>query len=334
MVLPLVPLVLIAVGSSTGAGGLVLGGNGARKMRRAQKSMRNDETRYRAEFELTGAAVQATNGRLKDYGRLQEAGLREVVLRMGDFLRRNARKVRDSQKLLIDGLDVSVDQITGRPGLDADTVAWIRGAIRSTATGAGLSAGMTGTVGTYGVASTGTAISQLSGIAAHNATMAALGGGSLASGGGGMALGATALNFVTIGPALLVGGLVVNGRGEKALTQARGYGAKVAIAMAELSQTRAKLSVIDARVDELEVILDRLVHLAGVVLDELDSQDFQPMRDAALFQRAMSLVMAVRDVASTGVVGGTGEVNTKTSTFHVKYRHMSHGGVPAGEDRR
>ncbi len=54
------------------------------------------------------------------------------------------------------------------------------------------------TVATYGTASTGTAISTLSGVAAHNATMAALGGGSLAAGGGGMAMGALALTGVGV----------------------------------------------------------------------------------------------------------------------------------------
>ena len=44
---------------------------------------------------------------------------------------------------------------------------------------------------------------------ATNATLAFLGGGSLATGGAGMATGAAALNFVTIGPAILVSGFVV-----------------------------------------------------------------------------------------------------------------------------
>ena len=75
---------------------------------------------------------------------------------------------------------------------------------------------------TYGSASTGTAIVGLSGAAAQNATMAWLGGGGIAAGGG-MALSAVALNFVTIGPTMLVGGLVFNGKGDEKLTKAREY---------------------------------------------------------------------------------------------------------------
>lgn len=48
---------------------------------------------------------------------------------------------------------------------------------------------------TFGVASTGTAISSLSGVAATNAALAWLGGGALATGGGGMAAGEAFLAF-------------------------------------------------------------------------------------------------------------------------------------------
>lgn len=60
--------------------------------------------------------------------------------------------------------------------------------------GAGFSAGLFGAVSTFGVASTGTAISTLSGAAATNATLAAIGGGSIAAGGGGVAVGTAILS--------------------------------------------------------------------------------------------------------------------------------------------
>ena len=66
-----------------------------------------------------------------------------------------------------------------------------------------------------GTASTGTAISSLSGVAATNATLAALGGGSLAAGGGGMALGTAVLGGATLGVGLLVGGVIFNVTGSK-----------------------------------------------------------------------------------------------------------------------
>ncbi|GEO81093.1 hypothetical protein ROR02_12240 [Pararhodospirillum oryzae] len=71
-----------------------------------------------------------------------------------------------------------------------------------------------------GTASTGTAISALSGVAAHNAALAALGGGSLATGGGGMALGTSVLGGAVAGPLLAVGGLLLNSKGNSSLEKA------------------------------------------------------------------------------------------------------------------
>ena len=62
-----------------------------------------------------------------------------------------------------------------------------------------------------GTASTGTAISSLTGAALTKATLAALGGGAQAVGGGGM----TILGASTLGVGLLVGGIIFNVTGGK-----------------------------------------------------------------------------------------------------------------------
>lgn len=63
--------------------------------------------------------------------------------------------------------------------------------------------------GWLATASTGTAISSLSGVAATNATLAWFGGGSIASGGLGMAGGTMVLGGIVAGPVLAVGGMVM-----------------------------------------------------------------------------------------------------------------------------
>jgi hypothetical protein len=73
----------------------------------------------------------------------------------------------------------------------------------------GLSVGATwSTVGALASASTGTAISSLSGAAATNATLAWFGGGSLASGGLGIAGGTAVLGGLIVIPALIITGLI------------------------------------------------------------------------------------------------------------------------------
>lgn len=91
----------------------------------------------------------------------------------------------------------------------------IGGAAAGTAGGFAAAGVTTSAVMALGTASTGTAISTLSGVAATNATLAALGGGSLAAGGGGMALGSMVLGGATLGIGLLVGGVIFNATGSK-----------------------------------------------------------------------------------------------------------------------
>ena len=85
------------------------------------------------------------------------------------------------------------------------------------ALGAGALAGIASYGGAmmFASASTGTAIASLSGAAATNATLAALGGGAIAAGGGGMALGSAVLGAATLGVGLLVGGVIFNATGSK-----------------------------------------------------------------------------------------------------------------------
>jgi transcriptional regulator with XRE-family HTH domain len=88
------------------------------------------------------------------------------------------------------------------------------GAAAGGAFGAGAAFATYSAVGAFATASTGTAISGLSGAAATNATLAAIGGGSLATGGGGIAVGTAVLGAMVAAPVLLVGGvgLVLGGK--------------------------------------------------------------------------------------------------------------------------
>lgn len=92
--------------------------------------------------------------------------------------------------------------------------------------GAGLGSGAAIAFGAYNgtmllaTASTGTAISTLSGVAATNATLAWLGGGSLAAGGFGIAGGTMVLGGLVAAPALAIFGFIVGNKAEAALANA------------------------------------------------------------------------------------------------------------------
>ena len=185
------PLILIAVGVAAGGGGVALGGSGAHDLAKAKKQIAQAEKAYKAKRAKAERAIETTNEQLRHLGEQQQTALADVVLRMGEFLRRHEKQVRESERLLVDGVDATMQAVPGLGKLDVDAAAWIGGVVGSAATSVGVGSAVTSAVTAYATASTGTAISTLSGAAATNATLAALGGGSLASGGGGMALGAT-----------------------------------------------------------------------------------------------------------------------------------------------
>ncbi len=96
----------------------------------------------------------------------------------------------------------------------------LKGAAAGTAGGFAAAGATTAAVTALGTASTGVAISSLSGVAATNATLAALGGGAIAAGGGGMALGSMVLGVSTLGVGLMIGGLIFSACGDSVLEDA------------------------------------------------------------------------------------------------------------------
>ena len=222
-----------------------------------------------------------------------------------------------------------MNHVPGLGKLDVEAGAWVEGVLGAVAAAAGTHAGVVVVAANIGVASTGTAIPLLAGAAAENATMAWLGGGALAAGGGGMVLGLIALNFATIGPALLLGGFVTKSQGTKAVTKAEAYRAKVAVAIAELDEADARLDAVDERISELSSLLSRLTERAVDTLNLLESEPFNPQTHAPRFQKALSLVMAVRDVTAAPVLDASGGLTEQSAKLIVKYRAMTEEAVDA-----
>lgn len=145
-------------------------------------------------------------------------------------------------------------------------------------TASGVGAGALTAFGAYGgtvmlaSAGTGTAISALSGVAATNATLAWLGGGTLAAGGYGVAGGTMVLGIMVAGPALLVLGSVLGAEASKKrdealanLEKAETYEAEVRVVLEKL---KAIIDVTAVGVDLLETLRIRL-HEANVALKEI-----------------------------------------------------------------
>ena len=108
-------------------------------------------------------------------------------------------------------------------------------------------------------ASTGTAISSLSGAAATNATLAWLGGGSLAAGGGGMAAGTVVLAGVAVVPALVVGGVFLYFKGKESMAKADTFASSVDAELAKHRQAQAVLRTAAGLADRAHELSENLM---------------------------------------------------------------------------
>jgi len=121
-----------------------------------------------------------------------------------------------------------------------------------------------------GAASTGTLISSLSGAAATNATLAWLGGGSLASGGWGIIGGTAVLGGAIAGPTIAVMGFAAAKRSERALTKAFAQVSEIKEATEQVENGIAVLESIIDRTQELEQVIQNLSWRFEALLTEAE----------------------------------------------------------------
>lgn len=107
-------------------------------------------------------------------------------------------------------------------------------------------------------AGTGTAIGSLGGVAATNATLAWLGGGTLASGGMGMAGGVAVLGVLAAGPALLIFGSVMGAKADQKINNARANKEKAQAFEAETNVVVTKLEGITEVTELMSGLLSTL----------------------------------------------------------------------------
>ena len=320
----MIPLILGAAALATGALGVGAGLSGLSDMDEAKEIGENAQRDYQDALYYLNSQREKTNQYAQEYGEFQMDVMIHTVGRFVDFIEKNNGKAYQSQKKFLEGLDgISVEQIKEYKTAAMQAEQFVKGGMKAIGGAAAGYGGAMSLATSVGVASTGTAISGLSGAAATNATLAWLGGGSLAAGGGGMAVGSIILGGITVGPALMFGGFVVAGQGEKALTKAREYEAKVNKAIAEIEAIVDFFIQVRRRIFELGDLLESLNERAIKGLDELESLPyFDPNQDAGKFQQVALLIKAISEIMKTPVLDRQGQLNPATARITVKYRSL------------
>lgn len=320
MVLPLIPVVIVAGTLLSGGGGAAIGIRGGTEIKRAKSEMKDAAARYEIRHTRHLSRVEATNIAFHRFGESQERAQHDVIFRMKDFLERHAKQVRAKEHLILDGVDESNRPVVGLAKLDADVAGWVQGVVGGAIAGVATPVAIRAGVMALASAGTGTAIAGLSGAAAVSATLAWLGGGSLAAGGGGIALGAAMLNVAVLGPSLLFAGITVKNRGTKARTEAETFRTEVDVAIAQLDVRDSLLEAVKARAREVDVTLNRLMRTAVGALDLLESEPFDVELHAKRLQEGLILVKAVRDVATALIADDDGNLNEQTNDLLFRYR--------------
>lgn len=210
------------------------------------------------------------------------------------------------------------------------TATLVAGGSAASAALAGVPSLVTGAVSALATASTGTAISTLSGAAATNATLAWLGGGSLAAGGGGIAAGSAVLTGITGATmgvfALAAAGIVSSAVYSKKLTAANEYYEKLKIEEAKLKAGWRVVESINQRALELQSLTTEITNRAVKQLDYLEPLIYDFDNNDAYyletFQKSALLAKAVGDLSQVPLLDENGEVNKESELIQLKMKSI------------
>jgi len=177
-------------------------------------------------------------------------------------------------------------------------------------------------------ASTGTAISSLSGAAATNALLAFLGGGAVSSGGGGIAAGTIVLGGITAGAfagvGALTGGILLSAHGSKALTRAKKYSAEVDKAVATLEKSWVAMDGIMERLKELKELTLMLEQRAVDEMKKLEplvpNFETNNLKHKKVFQKTALLMKSIGEIANTPILDKNGSITVDSVVVAGKIR--------------
>jgi hypothetical protein len=298
-----IPFILGGLALAAGGFGVKKGIDASEKNDKAKRIIKRSRRYYEDAKNETEQKQSQTNETLKDLGLLKvDIFTNEIktLIELMQKCKQGKSEYQDKRYLTeseLKELNIAVNNsIEISSGLASGATA-----------GALTGMGAYGAVGMLASASTGTAIGTLSGAAATNATLAWLGGGSLASGGLGIAGGTAVLGGLVAGPLIAVGGMFLDSKAEENLSDAREKEAEVNIAIEEMRTVQTSLNAIISRVDELEDILIETRHKFNKIRSNLnDCKDEE-------FKVLLTIGKTLKNLLDIPVLDKEGQANSQVS---------------------
>lgn len=267
-----IPLILGGIAAIAGLTGLKKGVDGIRDTKEA------NEIQGEAQDILDGAKYKIERAKERTSKSIQELGkekLQGAGIELKDFVENfsKIKNVKLSESNIIDEtnyLDIASDgNIKSMRVVVLGAVDVLGSGIAGVGAGALLGWGTYGGVMALGSASTGAAIAGLSGIAATNATLAWLGGGAIAAGGGGIALGTMILGGIVAGPALLIAGGIFSSKAKEKLNNAYSNLARAREIESDIENAATELEYIKSTSVQIKIFLSRIRRYSNLANDEM-----------------------------------------------------------------
>lgn len=270
---------------------------------------------------LLEAEEISANSRMETLGKRKLQIVNETIVPFMQYIELLKQKTKGSEFDTLANISISRDEYVEMQDIGATAGSILSGALTVGSLGAlaltGVPVAITGAVTAFGAASTGVAISTLSGAAATNATLAFLGGGSLAAGGGGMAAGAALLSSITAGVTggvtLLAAGLFNTYLGKKSLRKAEEYAYEVTEAcvtiQAALDFLKQLITCVNEQVSVLSELQKRILERFLYFRPLLSDFDQDDLYHAGVFQTCGLLCKAVSEIAKAPMLEEDGQIS-------------------------
>lgn len=265
------PFLLLGAAAASGAAGIGAGIKGAINNKEANDVNNNAQNIIDTAHDRLDISRKATHSALESLGREKIYVLDNSVRKFIDSFEKlknvdleSSAGLDEINKLKFD--NASFEELKK---CSLEVASMLAGGIGGIGGGALAAFGAYSATMTFAAASTGTAIASLSGVAATNATLAFLGGGSLAVGGLGMAGGMAVLGGLVAGPALAVMGFVALGASSKKLDDAYSNLAEARKISEELENLSISTNAIRRRTQIFERLLIRVDCKFSEAIDNL-----------------------------------------------------------------
>jgi hypothetical protein len=319
------------VGQSSIKGLKVISGVQAVQDRKKSIKTKEEAEQLKAEVELANEAVRDDMNEVLEYfGKRRLEALHNTVGVFLDYLERINQRAKAKEYEFLTEIDIKPEEIAEMKQIDMKASE----AAKVLAVGGGFAAiGLAGTpalvtsmVTAFATASTGTAISSLSGAAASNAVLAWLGGGAVAAGGGGMAVGATVMAALTAtataGLAVIAVGTLASAFYSRKYTEATKHLAEVQEWVAQTEASWTVMAGIKQRVLELQGLTTDLetrtiaqLHKLDPYIDHFNNTD---MNQVGIFQQAAIMVKSMSELAQVSILDDDGNLNEQANIVAAK----------------